>query len=1172
MLLLWGGWPISAQEQGFSRILLEISPDTVLIPPDSLHRSPLKLPHRFIVPSSEVLQLRAFKLLRNIDYRIDYREGTVQLLKTLPPVDSLRIIYRRYPFPLLTDYFHRELQPISSTDTTAEGPTRIAREARPRFLEQIDTYQSNLRKSGSIVRGIQIGSNQDLTLNSGLNLQLSGKIAPDVELVAALTDESTPIQPEGNTQNLREVDKVFVKILSPYVGGTIGDFNITYQKSLFGNLQRKLQGVTAENRFRNTRQQITFGTSRGFFHTNRFLGQEGNQGPYQLTGRNGERDIIVLAGTERVYVDGQLQVRGENNDYVIDYSQAQITFTNKRLITSENRIEVDFEYTNAFQRYGRNFLGASSRGENLGRRLTYDVRLFREWDDTRNLLEDNAPLTPEEQAALQAAGDDPFQAAVSGADSVGPGKGNYVKVDTLIDGQPMTIFRFAGFNQGDFRVRFTNVGAGRGDYRRKRTAVFEFVGKGRGDYLPVRLVPLAGDKRLGNMGLGLQLTRTWSVKGEVAVSDFDRNVFSSLDDGDNQGRAFQFSTTLQDTALRLFGRRVGDAFFTLRWTRQDSAFSPLDRPLQPEYAYKWNLQQNLLNNEESSIEARASYRPTRFLRISGNFGSLDKKSFGITSRRRSGQVELMRTVLPTLTLGGEQVTTDTRFDRSDWRRWQVTAFRRLWRLTPRYSLRQEDRTVENASTGALTGFRFRENVAGLEMDRLLGMHWRLQMEHRVDFLYDPRQRDRLRRLSTTRTYEARGDLLSRKNLQGRFSLIFRNKDFTPFFEKLPSDSMPIYQPDAQFQDTSWEDRQSHLANVELQYRNSGGSFSARWNYEVASELQAIREQVYLPVGENRGNFRFDSTLSEYVPDPQGDFILILRPTDDFRSVIRLETSLQVQYRPRSTSKTPGGFWKSLGERLSLISFIKLEEQTREQNILDIYLLNLSKFHTPGTTLRGSYTLNQDIYYNERNPIWGILLRSRYRDDIFNQFIDAGNNESRIVWERSIELRRRVWRRKLNLTGIYRHTLNKRWVAALPDRNRNVLSQAFGLRANLRPNFRWQFQLETERGLELDRNPRNRLRVNYWEAKPRISYSVGGKARATADLTFIRVEQVENPFNRPIPFEMGKGKKVGNSWLWNFRFDYFVSTNVTINVSYTGRKDAGALRTIHLGRAEVRAFF
>jgi hypothetical protein len=97
-------------------------------------------------------------------------------------------------------------------------------------------------------------------------------------------------------------------------------------------------------------------------------------------------------------------------------------------------------------------------------------------------------------------------------------------------------------------------------------------------------------------------------------------------------------------------------------------------------------------------------------------------------------------------------------------------------------------------------------------------------------------------------------------------------------------------------------------------------------------------------------------------------------------------------------------------------------------------------------------------------------------------------------------------------------------------------------------------------------------VNFWNIKPQVSYSIRSKARATANVTFINVQEVENPAGRPIPFEMGNGKKPGNSWLWTARFEYFINNNITINANYTGRKDAGALRTLHLGKAEVRAFF
>jgi hypothetical protein len=1165
---------ISAQEPRLPKILLDVPQDTIYTAIDSSDTT-LQLPDKFIIPSSEKLHLKRFRLLNNIHYTINYREGKIELLRFLPATDSLRIIYRKYPFPLLDDYYHRELQAYVPPDTAEQQETEITAQAvKPKFLEELDSYQTNLQKSGSIVRGIEIGNNQDLTLNSGLNLQLSGKITPDVELVAALTDESTPIQPEGNTQTLQEVDKVFVKISSPYLGGTLGDFNLTYGQSLFGNLQRKLQGITVENWFKSTTQQLTYGTSRGIFHSNRFLGQEGNQGPYLLTGKNGEREIVVLAGTERVYADGVLQVRGENDDYIIDYGLAQITFTSNKLITSENRIEVDFEYTNSFQRYGRNLVGFSSRGQNVANRINYDVRVFREWDDTNNLLEDDAPLSDAEKEALEIAGNDPFKAVVPGWEKDDLGRGSYNQVDTLIITENDTItfyFKYVGQGNGDFLVRFSGVGVGNGQYIRERFGVFGFVGPGRGEYLPVRLVPLAGDKKLLDVGLGANITKTWSIRGEFSGSDYDQNVFSPIDDETNRGGAVQLTTTLQDSSMRLLGNKIGGLRLDGRWTKQEASFSPLDRPLQPEYAYKWNLGTEDLGIEENSLEFFGSYQPARFLIFQGNLGTLDKGS-EFSSDRRSGQVQFLEnSFLPEAKFRLEDVKSLTNFDQSNWLRRNFAISKKISIFTPRYNFNNEDRAVKNQSGGKITGFIFQDHRASLLTRKLLGLDWRFGYQYRIDDLYNPNVPGASLELSSTQTYETQVMLPQDRNLRGQFSVTLRDKDYSEYFETLPADSILLFQPDPQYQDTSWRDSQSHLANAELQYRNKSNSFNARWDYKVASELQALLEQKYIEIGNNQGNFTFDSTLNEYVPDPQGDFVLVVLPTGDFQSVIRMETAVQFQYRPIASREKLGDFGAFLN-KLSFVSYFKIEEQNRGGDIWDIYLLNLSKFHNVNTTLRGAYIINQDFYYNERNPDWGGLFRMRYRDNLSNQYLDPDNNESRILLERLLEMRKRVFNRKLNLTLGYQNSRNKRWVASSPSRDLNILSQAIISRLNWRPSLSWQFQFDVERGLDNDRNSQTPLRVNYWDIKPQISYSLRGKARATANLTFIQVEDVENPANRPIPFEMGKGKKAGNSWLWSARFEYFISNNVTINANYTGRKDANALRVLHLGKAEVRAFF
>ncbi len=274
--------------------------------PDSLYR----LKHQFLIEGTDSVFLQGgARLIPTSDYSLDRRYGIIRIdssiFRRLPggPGEPVVLIgtYRYLPLVFQDAYYARKLVTVHDT-LTKKDSLGIERPLGRYTVE--DLFGPNLQKSGTLFRGLTVGSNRDLSLNSGLRLQLSGKITQDIDVIASLTDENTPLQPEGTTQTLQEFDKVFVTVKGKNVSGTLGDFVLDQQGTEFGRVNRKLQGaeVTGDLREESMSGSLTVAgaISRGKFNTLQVTGIEGVQGPYRLTGKNGERTIIVIAGSERV--------------------------------------------------------------------------------------------------------------------------------------------------------------------------------------------------------------------------------------------------------------------------------------------------------------------------------------------------------------------------------------------------------------------------------------------------------------------------------------------------------------------------------------------------------------------------------------------------------------------------------------------------------------------------------------------------------------------------------------------------------------------------------------------------------------------------------------------------------------------------------------------------------
>ncbi len=590
-----------------------------------------------IIPGSEIIRLRS-RILNKADYRIFYDKGYFTLMDSLPYsiFDTLYITYNTIDLALKKEYKKRSLE--IKYDEKSKDTIRVAKNEGGFSAEQI--FGSGIEKSGTLVRGFTVGTTRDFTLNSGLRLQLSGKLSDDIEIVAALTDENTPIQPEGNTERLDELDKVFIQVKHPNATGTFGDYQLQKKIGEFGLIDRKLQGLEGEFNYAGQSGYFSIASSKGKFNSNQYNGQDGVQGPYTLAGRNNEPSIIIIAGTEKVYLDGMEMKRGDNNDYTIDYSNSQFTFTTKRLITSASRISIDFEYTD--RQYSRNFFATGVESEFLDKKVGLKVQFSREGDDKNSPID--LVLTDNDKQILAAAGNDRYKASKSGIalatpDSLGATHGIFSKVDTVINAVP---YSYYVYNPGDpkslYIVSFSFVGEQQGDYIKQSLGNYSFVGINQGNYAPIIFLPMPELKQVGNVVLDLNPWNDVTLSLEYAGSLWNQNTFSTIDKDKDYGYARNIFFKLNPKQIEIGNMNLGKIGFSYKDRFVQDRFTSPDRINEVEFNRNYNVAPTAVQPNEELREISLTLIPINQLNINSNYGYLGRGDF--TSKRYNNTITL----------------------------------------------------------------------------------------------------------------------------------------------------------------------------------------------------------------------------------------------------------------------------------------------------------------------------------------------------------------------------------------------------------------------------------------------------------------------------------------------------------------------------------------------------
>ncbi|MDA0745883.1 MAG: hypothetical protein O2954_05150, partial [bacterium] len=337
-------------------------------------RGPYRVSDRAILPESESVWVGGQLQQQTVDYHVDPEGVLLVFSKEISRGVRVLIRFRQIPQVLNEVYRRRE-----TTRPESKDADEVIRRSPPRRVDRATEFTSEpgLEIGGSKRIQVGFGGNRSAELNQSLQIHISGEIAEGVELTALLSDRNLPLQANGQTQSLQELDQVMFQVRARSVSAGLGDMDVVFDETTFGRYHRRLQGANFAFFTGDTEAQLYGAVSRGQWISHRLSVVEGYQGPYVLPVASGGSSGQIVAGSERVYWNGRLLRRGEGQDYVTDYERGTITFTPSWAVTGESRVLVEFQHADGAQ---RRLLGVGGRMGVMDGRLKLGATFLRETD------------------------------------------------------------------------------------------------------------------------------------------------------------------------------------------------------------------------------------------------------------------------------------------------------------------------------------------------------------------------------------------------------------------------------------------------------------------------------------------------------------------------------------------------------------------------------------------------------------------------------------------------------------------------------------------------------------------------------------------------------------------------------------------------------------------------
>jgi len=1095
-----------------------------------------------------ILKRRDKSIIDSSYYHVDFKKAVLTFKKNID-TDSLTVDYLRFPDFLTKTYKQLDESIIVDNIDDLNKLYKLSQPSESKVFIPFD----GLTTSGSISRGVTVGNNQNSVLNSELDLQITGKLNDNVSLRASIQDANIPLQESGYSQRLDEFDQVFIELYSKDWNIRAGDIDLQNNDSYFGKFTKRVQGLSVNMNFGNEDSKMTAFASgalvRGQFTSSQFTAQEGNQGPYKLQGGNGELFVLIVSGSETVYVNGIAAERGENKDYIIDYNAGEILFNPIFPITSEMRIRVDYQFSD--RNYSRFIAYGGANHET--KKLKIGVSVYSENDAKNQPLQQN--LSEEQALLLANAGDDKsLMVAPSDVPEVF-NENRILYKKEIIDGIEALVF---SNNPDDelFSVRFTLVGANQGNYIINSTNaianIFEYVspisGVPQGNYEPIVQLIAPVKLQMAVINGSYYPSEKTNIDFEIAGSKNDLNLFSSLDDKNNDG--FVGKLKIEQQIIKTDSLWDLNAIVNADFIQEN--FRSIERLYNPEFNRDWNLNQATGNQIVYNIGDQLLFASGLQLKhakkgtASYNFEHLNY-SENFNGNRHVVQANLLLSQFSirsnTSILNANSSLNTSSFLRS----YNQIKFNynKGW-LGARISIEDNEQKEKATNQLTLLSQRFKAYEVFTGIGDSTKVFAEIGYKNRVN---DSLRENNLKKVNTSNTYYLNSRIIQNSNTNLALYFNYRNLES---------------------EDEAISDEESLNSRLQFNQKLFNQVVTLNTLFDTNSGTLPQQDFTYIEVEAGQGAYTWIDYNNNGIQEleefeiaqfqDQGQYIRVLLPNQIYIKTHqnRLSQTLTINPQIISNDTEKKSFWNHLYNQTSYLIDRKIKRDGSN--------FNLNPFESDAENQLG-------LQLNFRN----VLFYNRGKQRYTTSYTYLSNKTKNVLSFGFIE--NSLKGHQLNFNHKIAETWLINFLSSIENNesfSENFTSKNFNI-DEFRMNPKLTYLLNDNVKFDVFYQYTNKDNtIGSFEALSQQKYGVSftlsnnQKAAISGEVNYFS-NDFEGNSNSPVGYQMMEGLQPGKNLTWNLLAQKKITKFLDLNLNYIGRKTETS-KTIHSGTIQLKAYF